>query len=186
MYQQRVEAPKHARSQAAKLWAPQYATKDGRTHTATPRAGDKYVVVDEIIDDHVRLVIASWPRVGESGRLLFAGWRVSRPILALETLTGALNAGRRSRSQPERELRVGDTFLARAQGGNRWGFVIDVTGATRLAAKAAQLRVIAPPAEAVAAPEHRRRRRRGARMTRPSLPRPDAEPRSGSVARPVV
>jgi hypothetical protein len=191
MYQQRVDVAPDSVKPLEKLWAPRYIKSDGTEKALKTERGDKYAVVDEIIDDQARVVIATWPKVDRDGRLHFPGkWRVSRPIFSLEALTQDLNRGRAASAQPERELRVGDTFWARAKGKDRWAFVIDVTGETRTAAKAAQLRAVAPPAVAVAIavagparPSPRKARRR---MIRPALARPEAEPRPGSVAQPVI
>jgi hypothetical protein len=104
-------------------------------------------VVDEIIEDRVRLVAAGWPSVDRDGRLLFPDLGRSLPRAQdVDRLRKAVDGHRAKHRQVSRDFRVGDSFLVRgfATQPRKWSYVLDVTRASRQAARFAQLRALTP------------------------------------------
>jgi hypothetical protein len=150
-----------------------------------PRAGDAYVVVDELLEERVRLVVAPWPRLDRDGRLHFEDLGRRRGPYAPATLQALVDRHRAEQGQVQRPLRVGDAFLVRgdAQRLGGWDLVLDVTQGARALAKLAVARAVTH------SPEVRRqpgRRRPGAELAAgPQAPLQPARA-AGSVALPTV
>jgi len=195
MYQQRgpPDIP-----EVAGLWEPRIVRVDEQPIEPEPDAADAYVVVDEIVGNDVRLAVAPWPHQDAGGRLRFDDsgsepHEYSRPELQRE-----LDRHRDAEGQLVRPLRIGDVFLVRGFGELAdWQRVLDVTGASRQAAKRAGLRAVAQPVDAGAlatgkpsvAPSKippAQRWRRLPPISGPGTePRP-AEPSAGSIANAAV
>ncbi len=193
MYKQRVGAPKSSFRTQSKLWAPRLEDAAGRSVRLRPRRGDRYVVVDEIVEGLVRLVVEDWPSTDQGDRLHFAapGEIVPRGY-PLARLQATIDKHRRNHGQLRRELRVGDVFLARGFGPDppKWGDLWDVTQPARARARLAHLRTVAPaPVRRARPPKAPAAGRRKAAAAAPSqVPeRVRREPmRPGSVAHPVI
>jgi hypothetical protein len=191
MYQQR-EPPRIA--DAGGLWEPRVVGVDEQPIEFEPDAADRYTVVDEIIGGDVRLAVAPWPHQDDDGRLRFEDGGSEPHEYSRAELQGELDRHRAAEGQLVRPLRIGDVFLVRGFGDLAdWRRVLDVTGASRQAAKRAGLRAVAQPADAGAAeggaaglaPE--RGWRRLPQVSGPGAePRPLAEPSAGSIAHAVV
>lgn len=184
MYQQRPLLADEAFESQGELWNPELTLADGTTVSVAPGPQDRYVVVDEMVDEVARLVEAAWPELDRGGRLHFPedGSPVKRgyPRARLEDV---LNEHRRRAGQVERSLRIGDAFLIRgfSTTPGRWEEVWDVTQASRPAAKAAFLRAVAPPLS-----EPRPRRRGVTRAAPASTGEGPVEPPPASAANPAV
>ncbi|HSJ84463.1 MAG TPA: hypothetical protein VLA91_11670 [Acidimicrobiia bacterium] len=118
---------------------------------------DRYLTVDEIDGNTVRIVISPWPSVDSGNRLVFParasgdGERLDDPSDSELILDGAafhatVTRERTSRQQPaaDRPLRVGDVFWFRPDpdwlpldGSKLMGQIVDITYAARGEAKAA-------------------------------------------------
>jgi len=72
MYTQRTKRPDQSFHPTRRWWTPVVNDADGARLPVDPRAGDAYVVVDEVVAERVRLVVAPWPRLDREGRLHFA------------------------------------------------------------------------------------------------------------------
>jgi len=189
MYQQR-EPPEIP--EVAGLWEPRIVRVDEQPIELAPDAADAYVVVDEIVGSDVLLAVAPWPHQDAGGRLRFDDrgsepHGYSRPELQRE-----LDRHRDAEGQLVRALRIGDVFLVRGFGELAgWQRVLDVTGASRQAAKRAGLRVVAQPvdggAPAPSKPPPTQSWRRLPPIHGPGTqPRPPAEPSTGSIANAAV
>jgi hypothetical protein len=149
MYTQRSKRPEQSFHPTKRWWTPVVKDADGERVPVDPHAGDAYVVVDEIVEERVRLVVAPWPRLDREGRLHFAdlGRRVGS--YAIRTLQALVDRHRAQQGQVLRPLRVGDAFLvrgdARRLGG--WDFVLDITQGARAVAKVAMARAVTPSPE---------------------------------------
>jgi len=147
-YSQRASVPKESFSPTDQLWQPELRLEDGTILKVEPKARDYFVVVDEIVDEKVRLVESAWPTVDVGERLAFvdAGSEVADAI-RLETLQTLVDRLRTPQKQVARPIRVGDAFLIREEPArpSQWRYLLDVTQASRQAAKVAQLRAIVPP-----------------------------------------
>jgi len=171
----------------ANPWRPTPIREDGTVLEVEARPDDHYVVVDEIIDEHVRLVASPWPLVDEDERLTFPeeGSILPSPF-DLDDLQAYVDARRAGHGQVQRPLRIGDAFLVRGEVEvlEGWADVVDVTGPARQQAKHALLRAIAPPS-----PRRREEATRFLEME-PVPPKQATEPparrRPGSVANPAV
>ena len=147
MYQQRE--PEASSFQLRGLWDPEVFVEGDQIHLE-PTAEDRYGVLDEIIEDVVRLAVALWPEVDAGGRLRFGieesrDFAYDRPGLQSE-----LDARREREHQLQRPLRVGDALFIRgfdADDPSRWQRVVDITMAGRGAAKRAGLRAVAQAVE---------------------------------------
>ena len=196
MYQQRKE-PEDL--DLVGPWIPEVLRADGRPIELSPGPDDRYAVVDEIIGEDLRLAVTSWPEVDGAGRLHFG--QGSEPFgFDLSALQGEVDGHRKEEEQLPRPLRIGDVFFIRGFGElGTWERVLDITGASRRAAKHAGLRAVAQP-EVGATPRTKARRsvtkegrpRPPKWRRRPSSPppegelRPPSEPSSGSVANAAV
>lgn len=119
-----------------------------------------YIVVDELIGDHLTLAVARWPRVDERGRLRFprdAGrWRIGATTAEFASL---LFVHRVPEEHETREIRIGDVFAASEVEGtdldrlndevvDPWDWisppVVDVTSEARSQVKAAFYSAVAP------------------------------------------
>jgi hypothetical protein len=146
MYTQRAVRPPQS-FRVRDLWRPVLPLEDGTKLRVQPRPSDRYVVVDEIIEGRLRLVVAPWPEVDGNGRLRFSDLgSILRRSISTDRLQKILDARRKRHHQTLRNLRVSDAFLVRRFAPNPadWGYVVDVSRASRLAARFAQLRALIP------------------------------------------
>lgn len=67
MYTQRTRRPDQSFQPTSRWWTPVVTDADGARLPVDPRAGDAYVVVDEVLEGRVRLVVAPWPRLDREG-----------------------------------------------------------------------------------------------------------------------
>jgi len=142
-----------------KVWNP--TAPEGTTNpfdVMPPLESDRYLTVDEIDGDRVRLVISPWPSVDSENRLLFPVSDSDNDDLLddptdMELIVDGsdfhakVTVHRTSHQQPapDRPLRVGDAFWFRAADGDGTpvevegleGDLIDITFAARAEAKAA-------------------------------------------------
>lgn len=133
------------------------ADASGGVAVPTPRL---YIVVDELIADHLTLAVARWPRVDERGRLRFpreAGrWRIGATTAELASF---LFVHRLPEEHATREVRIGDVFAASEVEGtdldklddevvDPWDWisppVVDITSEARSQVKAAFYSAVAP------------------------------------------
>jgi hypothetical protein len=189
MYQQRVAAAKSSFRRRPEPWTPRLEDAAGRSLRLRPRPGDRYVVVDEIVEGFVRLVVEDWPSTDRGDRLHFAGpGEVVPRAYRTDRLRAAVDKHRRRHHQLSRDLRVGDVFLVRAFSPDprRWGDLWDVTQPARVRARLAHLRTVGtaprPPRRRGAIPAGRA----VAAARAPSEARREAPMRPGSVAHPVI
>lgn len=175
---------------------------------------DRYLTVDEIDGNTVRVVISPWPSVGSGSRLVFParasedGERLDDPsdselILDGAALHAIVTRERTSRQQPaaDRPLRVGDVFWFRPDpdwlsldGSELRGQLVDITYAARGEAKAAMAWAVTGSSEApadliTAGAELDEEDMQEAMDTRPTLETTDEPARPsapGSVASPSV
>jgi hypothetical protein len=147
-YQQRPEVDTSSLDPTSRLWNPQVRREDGDLFPAAPEPEDSYVVVDEIVEDSVRLVASMWPVLDSGGRLHFSedSIRSERPITGSD-LKSALDLHRERAGQTLRPIRISDSFLVRGNpfDHSEWTYVLDVTEAARHAARAAFLSAVVPP-----------------------------------------
>lgn len=115
--------------------------------------GDYYLVVDDIYEGKATLIASAWPRVDSSGRLFFDGPEETHALaFQTEDLAVVLRQRQFANQRPnsemqDRELRIGDTFLIRAEELTemaRWKEIVDITAEARVAAKAAFYGAVAP------------------------------------------
>lgn len=71
MCPQRTKRSEQSFRTTARWWVPAVKDAAGGRMPVECRAGDAYVVVDEILEGRIRLVVASWPRLDRAGRLHF-------------------------------------------------------------------------------------------------------------------
>src|SRR5207249_2612444 len=113
MYTQR-KVPPPGSFRTRDLWKPVLTLEDDSKLRVEPRATDRYVVIDEIVEDRVRLVVAAWPAVDRNGRLRFPDLgSILRRSIPADRLRKVLDARRKRHHQIRRDLRVGDSFLVR-------------------------------------------------------------------------
>jgi hypothetical protein len=176
-------------------WRPEIVDTDGRAVELSPRRGDTYVVVDEIVADRVGLVVAPWPTQDAGGRLRFPTASAPRRSFRRSSLERALADHRGRGRQLQRPLRVGDAFWVRGYSARSlsWESAIDVTRATRRAALEAMVRATTYRAvERLPRPKRPRRRRARAKASgtgaRPAqAAAAEEQPLSpGTMAPPVV
>lgn len=166
-------------------WVPAVNDASGERMPVEPRASDSYVVVDEIVEERVRLVVAAWPRVDRDGRLHFEDLGRRRGPYAPRTLQALIDRYRARQGQVQRPLRVGDAFLVRGDASRLggWQYVLDITRGARAVAKVALARAVTSESEV-------RERRKGRRGSGSEVEE-DAQARrpervAGSVALPDV
>lgn len=147
MYQQRE--PDASSFTISGLWDPDVTGLDEEEIALEPRPADRYVVVDEIVDDVVRLAAAPWPQVDEAGRLRFGETGSEQHAFDRAELQGEVDRRRIEEGQLHRALRIGDVFLVRgfAPRADGWERLVDVTAAGRPAGKRAALRAVAQTTE---------------------------------------
>jgi hypothetical protein len=154
IYDQREPEPSGgpARGEAAAPWRPPdtpiaTAAAEGGLVDAALRAAS-YVAIDRIDGDVVTLAVAPWPTVDPAtGRLDFGPAEERRVVtVALPRLQARTDADRVATGQLVRPVRVSDVLLVTGLAGgiDRWGSIVDVTRAGRLAAKAALYSAVAP------------------------------------------
>lgn len=186
MYTQRTKRPDQSFQPTSRWWTPVVNDAEGARLPVEPRAGDAYVVVDEVLEERVRLVVAPWPRLDRDGRLHFAdlGHRVGP--YAVRTLQALIDRHRARHGQVLRPLRVGDAFLVR--GDTRrlagWDDVVDVTRGARGVAKVAMARAVTPSPQVPPRPEGRRRSASSMTAGPPAARQPERT--AGSVALPNI
>lgn len=120
MYQQRAVRERPAKGLAAQaLWTPASLSPDLTAEEVEdmpglePEQGDRYVVVDDLMDGTVTLAVCPWPSLNSLGDLVF---EPSEELIAPEDLTHqAVSASREASGQmaADRPLRIGDAFLIR-------------------------------------------------------------------------
>jgi hypothetical protein len=185
MCPQRMQRREESFRPTRRWWIPAVNDASGERMAVEPRASDAYVVVDEIVEERVRLVVAPWPRLDRDGRLYFEDLGRRLGPFASRTLQALIDRHRAQQGQVQRPLRVGDAFLvrgdARRLGG--WEYVLDITRGARAVAKVALARAVTPSPEV----QDRLRGRRGSG----SKVEDDAQARrpervAGSVALPDV
>jgi hypothetical protein len=149
------EAPAGAIPKSPSLARPGYWEPPGMR--LTPRRGDVYVVVDDLVQEEEHrvaiLAIRLWPTVDDLGRLTFLETASRRMSVDPDYLQERINAARSKdrRLTPEvrtRPLRIGDAFLARGLGGRSrpsWAALEDVTPSARDQAKVALFAAVALP-----------------------------------------
>ena len=119
-------------------------------------AAARYVAVDRIDGALMTIAVAFWPAVDPATARLDFGPRAQRRVITVDTagFQTRADADRTSGDQLVRPIRVGDVFLVLELGGPvaRWGRLVDVTRAGRLAAKAALFSTVAPAPSEDAAP----------------------------------
>jgi hypothetical protein len=144
------------------------------------------VVIDEIVEDRIRLVVASWPRLDHDGRLYFDDLgRYAGPFVPANLQT-VVDRHRARRGQVRRPLRVGDAFLVRgsARQPSRWTYALDVTHGARVAARLAVARAVTLPASVK--PRRKGRGRAAAEAVTPTPAPRERERVAGSVALPAL
>jgi hypothetical protein len=62
-------------------WEPTVQHEDGTTFDLSPRANDRYVVVDEIVERRARLVASPWPVLDRGKRPRFGKGRRSSHVV---------------------------------------------------------------------------------------------------------
>jgi hypothetical protein len=132
------------------LWNPAVVVEGDQDVHLEPTARDRYGVIDEIIEDVVRLAVALWPEVDVAGRLRFGTEESQDFAYDRAELQSVIDTRRQSERQVQRPLRVGDVFFIRGfdeASPASWLRVVDVTKAGRRAAKHAGLRAVAQPTE---------------------------------------
>jgi hypothetical protein len=186
MYTQRTKRPEQSFRPTGRWWTPLVKDADGRRMPVDPRAGDAYVVVDEVLEERVRLVVAPWPRLDREGRLHFEDLGRRSGPYAPTTLQALVDRHRAGQGQVQRPLRVGDAFLvrgdARRLGG--WDYVLDVTHGARALAKLAVARAVTHSPEVKGQPRRRRRPEPDLAAGPQALPQPART--AGSVAQPSI
>jgi hypothetical protein len=179
-------------------WIPKVSDADDRPIEISPNPKDRYAVVDEIIGEDLRLAVTFWPQVDGAGRLHFD--QGSEPFgFDRSALQAEVDRHREVERQLVRPLRIGDVFFIRGFGElGTWERVLDITGASRRAAKHAGLRAVAQPEVGASRTKARRsvtkqgKPRAPKWRRRPSSPppeeelRPPSEPTPGSVANSAV
>jgi hypothetical protein len=165
-------------------WIPAVNDASGERIPVEPRAGDAYVVVDEMVEERVRLVVAAWPRLDRDGRLYFEdlGRRVGP--YAPRSLQAQIDRHRVQQGQVQRPLRVGDAFLVRGDASRLggWNYVLDITRGARAVAKIALARAVTSKSSVRERPRDRRGSGEVEEGAQPRRP----ERVSGSVALPDV
>jgi hypothetical protein len=186
MYTQRMARRDQSFRPTTRWWIPVVKGAGGERMPVEPRAGDAYVVVDEIVEERVRLVVAAWPRLDREGRLHFDDLGRRLGPYAPETLQALIDRHRAQQEQVQRPLRVGDAFLVRGDAHRLrgWEYVLDVTHGARAVAKVAMARAVTFRSPVQGRP--RARRRLASEVAAgPQAPRP-SERVAGSVALPDV
>ena len=188
MYQQREPDASSFRLQG--FWEPEVVLEDGRSVRLEPKTEDRYAVIDEVIEDVVRLAVASWPEMDDAGRLRF-GTEGSRDYAYDRgSLQAELDRRREAEHQLKRPLRVGDVFLiqgfSEADNPPTWHRLVDITKSGRRAARRAGLRAVAQPSE----PEREDTRTRDLSWRRPPEQRAtgaeQVPPPAGATVNPAV
>jgi hypothetical protein len=125
-------------------WIPAVNDASGERMAVEPRASDWYVVVDEMVEERVRLVVAPWPRVDRDGRLYFEDLGRRRGPYTTSSLQRLVDRHRARQGQVQRPLRVGDAFLVRGDASRLggWTYVLDITRGARAVAKVALARAV--------------------------------------------
>ena len=185
MCPQRIKRRDESFRPTKRWWIPAVNDASGERMAVEPRAGDAYVVVDEILEERVRLVVAAWPRLDRDGRLHFEDLGRRRGPYAPRTLQALNDRHRAQQRQVQRPLRVGDAFLVRGDASRLggWEYVLDITRGARAVARVALARAVTPSPEVGERPRGRRGSgsevAEGAQARRP-------ERVAGSVALPEV
>jgi hypothetical protein len=159
MYTQRMRRPDQSFRPTKNWWAPVVKDAGGQRMRVELQVGDAYVVVDEIVEERARLVVAPWPRLDREGRLHFEDLGRRLGPYAPSTLQALIDRHRARQGQVQRPLRVGDAFLVRgdAQRLRGWDYVLDVTHGARAVAKFAMARAVTPNPEVPERPRGRSR-----------------------------
>jgi hypothetical protein len=186
MCPQRMSRPEESFRPTTRWWVPAVNDASGKRMPVEPRDGDAYVVVDEMVEERVRLVVAAWPHVDRDGRLYFNDLGRRRGPYASTTLQALIDRHRTQQGQVPRPLRVGDAFLVRGDTSRLrgWTYVLDITRGARAVAKVALARAVTATSPVPERP--RSRRGSGSQVGAGSQPRRPAEPVAGSVALPDV
>lgn len=165
-------------------WIPAVNDASGERMAVEPRASDAYVVVDEMVEERVRLVVAAWPRLDRDGRLYFEDLGRRRGPYATRSLQALIDRHRAQQGQVQRPLRVGDAFLVRGDASrlSGWEDVLDITRGARAVAKVALARAVT----STSAVRERPRGRRGSGEVEDDAQARRPERVAGSVALPEV
>jgi hypothetical protein len=153
--QQRVEVPEPFSEPSAPLWHPGEGMArempEGQP-VPSPSDSDRYVTVDERVENTIGVVFASWPVVDAYG-LLFPGQPEAAWFDAGD-LQSTIDAFRDEAGEMLRPLRIGDTFWVRgfsAESPSEWEALRDITPQARTMTKAAvavaALGAVAPPVD---------------------------------------
>jgi hypothetical protein len=184
MCPQRMQRPDESFRPTRRWWIPAANDASGQRMAVAPRASDWYVVVDEIIEERVRLVVAPWPKVDRDGRLSFEDLGRRRGPYASRSLLALIDRHRAQQGQVQRPLRVGDAFLVRGDtsrlGG--WEYVLDITRGARAVAKLALARAVTSTSQV----RERPRGRKGSGEVEEAAQARRPERVAGSVALPDV
>jgi hypothetical protein len=185
MCPQRMRRREESFRPTRRWWIPAVNDASGERMAVEPRAGDAYVVVDEMVEERVRLVVAAWPRLDRDGRLFFEDLGRRRGPYAPRTLQALIDRHRAQRGQVQRPLRVGDAFLVRGDASRLggWEYVLDITRGARAVAKVALARAVTSRSPVRGRP--RGRRGSGSQVEEGPPPR-RPEGVAGSVALPDV
>jgi hypothetical protein len=170
-YGQRAVIPARDTRPTSQLWIPAAGepvegVRPLSLRARRPRAGDLYVVIDDLTTGWAKVVVVPWPRVDAAGRLVFGfgrgasttskAWRelgslLHQPVNARgpapdhyelfvppDELGEAVERGRERYGQVSRDLRIGDAFRARRVRSNDIGDWEDVLDVTAQAREAAK------------------------------------------------
>jgi hypothetical protein len=145
--QQRAKGAKAWGVPSAELWAPWgSAPEDARGPVPSPRPSDRYVTVDEQVEQTIGLVTTRWPTIDDFG-LRFDD-RISDAWFDASALQHAVDKFRQRTREVLRPLRIGDTFWVRgfsATSLDNWKDSRDVTSQAREMTKlAAAVAVLGP------------------------------------------
>lgn len=149
--QQRAKGVESLRVPSAQLWDPfGSAPDDAQGPVPSPKPSDRYVTVDEQVEQTIGLVFTRWPTVDEFG-LRFES-KTEGAWFDANALQQAIDKFRQRTNEILRPLRIGDTFWVRgfsATSIERWRDLRDVTSharaMTKLAAAVAVLGPLRPP-----------------------------------------
>jgi hypothetical protein len=145
--QQRAKGADALRVPSAELWDPwASAFDDAQRPVQSPKRSDRYVTVDEQVEQTIGLVFTRWPTVDDFG-LRFEGTTEGAWFDAY-ALQRAIDKFRQRTKEILRPLRIGDTFWVRgfsATSIEKWKDLRDVTSQAREMTKlAAAIAVLGP------------------------------------------